>query len=130
MSDTTPPVPPVPALPPAPPAAPSPYAQPIPYGQPNPYAPVYARTNVLAIVSFVASLAAMFFVVVGSITAVITGHIALNQIKRTGEGGHGLALAGVIIGYVGFGLTVIVVALYIVFIVAVVAAGTYNNYSG
>lgn len=33
--------------------------------------------------------------------AVITGHIALHQIKRTGEKGRGLAIAGVVIGYAG-----------------------------
>ena len=31
---------------------------------------------------------------------IIAGHIALGQIKRTGEGGRGMALAGSIIGYV------------------------------
>jgi Domain of unknown function (DUF4190) len=64
-----------------------------------PMAPVGPKTNTLAIVSLV-----LAFVV--SLGAVITGHIALGQIKRTGEGGHGLALAGVILGYVGlaFGL--------------------------
>lgn len=64
-------------------------------GSPYPYA--YApepRTNVLAIISLVSA-----FVV--SLAAVITGHIALAQIKRTGENGRGLALAGLIIGYVG-----------------------------
>jgi peptidyl-prolyl cis-trans isomerase B (cyclophilin B) len=42
--------------------------------------------------------------------AVATGHIALHQIKRTGEKGRGLALAGVIIGYAGLiaGLVAIV----------------------
>ncbi len=37
------------------------------------------------------------------LTGIITGHIALSQIRRTGAKGHGLALAlaGVILGYVG-----------------------------
>ncbi|WP_426624996.1 DUF4190 domain-containing protein [Leifsonia sp. McL0607] len=72
-------------------------AQPYP-GQPgSPYPYAYApepRTNVLAIISLVSA-----FIV--SIAAVITGHIALAQIKRTGENGRGMALAGLIIGYVG-----------------------------
>ncbi|MCI0156352.1 DUF4190 domain-containing protein [Leifsonia shinshuensis] len=70
-------------------------------GSPYPYA--YApepRTNVLAIISLVSA----FFV---SLAAVITGHIALAQIKRTGENGRGLALAGLIIGYVGIGAGVL-----------------------
>jgi peptidyl-prolyl cis-trans isomerase B (cyclophilin B) len=32
---------------------------------------------------------------------VITGHIALHQIKRTGDKGRGLAIAGAVIGYAG-----------------------------
>jgi hypothetical protein len=69
------------------------YAQQSPYaGQPQ-YAPA-RKTNVLAIVSLVSA----FFV---SLAAVITGHIALKQISQTGEDGRGLAIAGLIIGYVG-----------------------------
>ncbi|SMQ71436.1 protein of unknown function [Agreia sp. VKM Ac-1783] len=73
------------------------YSSPTPYGgyQGGGYSPVQEpRYNVLAIVSFVSA----FFV---SLVAVITGHMALGQIKRTGEKGRGLALAGLIIGYVG-----------------------------
>jgi peptidyl-prolyl cis-trans isomerase B (cyclophilin B) len=32
---------------------------------------------------------------------VIFGHIAIGQINKTGEGGRGLAIAGLIIGYIG-----------------------------
>lgn len=65
---------------------------------------VAQKTNTLAIVSLVSA----FFI---SLVAVITGHIALNQIKQTGEGGRGLALAGVILGYIGivFGIIYAVV---------------------
>lgn len=77
MSDVTPP--PAPTPPPA-----APYAA----------APAGPRTNTLAIVSLVLA----FFVSLG---AVICGHIALSQIKRTGENGRGLAIAGLILGYLG-----------------------------
>ena len=42
--------------------------------------------------------------VIPSVVAVITGHIALGQVKKTGEQGRGLALAGTIVGWVGVGL--------------------------
>lgn len=32
---------------------------------------------------------------------VIFGHVAISQINKTGEGGRGLATAGLIIGYIG-----------------------------
>jgi hypothetical protein len=53
-----------------------------------------AKTNVLAIVSLVASILGL------GLVGVITGHIGLNQIKTTGEQGRGLAIAGLIIGYI------------------------------
>lgn len=53
------------------------------------------KTNTLAIVSLISS----FFI---SLVGIITGHMALSQIKKTGEKGRGMALAGTIIGYVGF----------------------------
>ena len=61
-----------------------------------------ARTNVLAIVSFVTSIVGF------GLVGVITGHIGLSQIKRTREQGRGLALAGVIIGYVSIAAAAII----------------------
>jgi hypothetical protein len=80
------------------------------------------RTNVLAIVALILGI----FVPIGGI---ITGHIALSQIKKTGEAGHGLALAGTIIGYVLTALGIIFTIIYVVVIAAVVTSnGSYNNY--
>ncbi len=82
---------PVPTSPP--PAALTPYST---QGAAYSYAP---RTNPLAITSLVLSLVGLI-VWITAIAGVITGHVALGQIKRTGEGGRGMALAGVIVGYV------------------------------
>jgi hypothetical protein len=64
---------------------------------PTPYtAPAAAParpTNTLSIIALIAA-----FVI--PLAGIIVGFIALNQIKRTGEGGHGLALAGVVLGFV------------------------------
>jgi uncharacterized membrane protein len=76
----------------------------------------------------VLSLVAVFVWFFGSLGAVICGHIALNQIKRTGEGGRNLALAGVIIGYVGLGLMVLIIIVYAVIIAAAVSADNYSNF--
>ena len=88
----------VPNVPPDPPAQPAPsYGTGAPaYDATTPSygAPAGQKTNVLAIVSLVSS----FFI---SIVGIITGHIALSQIKKTGEQGRGLAIAGLIIGYIG-----------------------------
>ncbi len=119
----TPPVPPATAAaPPAPAAAPpeQPYAQQQPYGGVA-YTPGMAPpTNTLAIVALILA----FFLPLGG---VICGHIALGQIKRTGESGHGLALAGTIIGYVLTGLTLLFGLFYIIFFVALFGSGVLTT---
>jgi hypothetical protein len=100
----------------APPAYASAYQPPVygqqPYGQFQPYSnvPGYMNppTNVLAVVGFIMSLVP-FVWPLGSIAGVIMGHIALAQLKREQKKGHGLALAAVIIGYVGIGLFVLLI---------------------
>jgi hypothetical protein len=56
--------------------------------------------------------AASFVVGITFIPAIVCGHIAQRQIRQTGEQGGGLALAGLILGYVGgtlfFGLVLAV----------------------
>ncbi len=84
------------------------------YPQPQPQQVVYVTpqpTNTIAI------LALIFALLLGPI-GVIFGHIALSQIKRTGEQGRGLAIAGLVIGYVALAFLVI----YIVFLVVVFAS--------
>ncbi len=50
-------------------------------------------TNALAVVSLVTGLLCFTFI------PVIFGHIALGQIKRTGEGGATMAIIGLVLGY-------------------------------
>lgn len=90
-----------------------------PYGQPGyGYGAAPARTNVLAILSLVASLAGfiLFLPIVGQLAGAIMGHIALRRIKETGERGRGLALAGVLIGWISLGLIVVFIILVAVLI--------------
>jgi hypothetical protein len=74
---------------------------------------------VLAIVSLVAGCAQLFFWFVGAVAAIVTGHIARHQIRRTGEQGAGMALAGLILGYIGLVFSVLAVAALIVLAVAI-----------
>ncbi|WP_310772985.1 DUF4190 domain-containing protein [Mycobacterium sp. Z3061] len=76
-----------------PPPAPGGYGA---YGYPPP--PYVApRTNALAIASFVAAIAGFFTCGLGSILGLIFGVVGLGQIRRTGEGGRGLAIAGLVV---------------------------------
>jgi ABC-type thiamin/hydroxymethylpyrimidine transport system permease subunit len=71
------------------------------------------ETNLLAIISMVCGMVAL---VLGplAILAIVFGHIARGQVRRTGEGGHGMATTGLILGYmvlaVGAALFVAVLA--------------------
>ncbi len=94
MSDSAPP--PVPAQQPAATPAPAPAE----------------KWNVLSIVAFII----VFFGF--SLVSIILGFIGLNQIKKTGERGRGLALWAIILGFVSI---VIGIIFWIVF-VAVIAA--------
>ena len=65
--------------------------------------PVNKPTNSLAVVSLVCGVASWIgFFFIGSLSAIITGHIARSQIRaRNGaEGGEGFALAGLLLGYI------------------------------
>jgi hypothetical protein len=55
----------------------------------------FTKLNTLAVVSIATALTS-----IGAVAAIITGHVALTQIKKSGESGRGLALAGTIVGYV------------------------------
>ncbi len=57
------------------------------------------KLNNLAVVSLATAVTGF-----GAVAGVITGHIALAQIKKTGEAGRPAALAGLILGYSFVGL--------------------------
>jgi hypothetical protein len=79
-------------------------------------APTPLKTNVLAIVALISA----FFV---PLAGIITGHIALSQINKTGQPGRGLALAGTVLGYVFTGIFIIIIVVTIIIIGAASNAG-------
>jgi len=88
-----------------------------PYAQ-QPYAQPAAPTNTMAILSLV-------FAFVFAPLAIVFGHMAKKQIKQTGEGGDGLATAGLVMGYIFTGLAVLLCCVYgIIFVVAINEAGS------
>jgi hypothetical protein len=57
------------------------------------------KLNTLAVVSLATAVTGF-----GAVAGVITGHIALSQIKKSGEAGRPAAIAGVVLGYAFVGL--------------------------
>jgi hypothetical protein len=124
----------------------APYGQAMPYSQPGYGQPGYGQpgygqpsynpagfvedpgTDGFSIAALVCSIggAVMILPVIGSILGVIFGIMGLNRIKVSGQKGHGMALAGLIIGAVGLLLGIIV----IVVIVAFASANTTTTTTG
>jgi hypothetical protein len=110
------------------------YGQPV-YGQPGyPQSASSAypgsgtgATNGLAIVSLVLSLLGLFFYVT-AIGGVICGHIARRQIREGHESGDGLALAGLIVGYIILALGVVFVVFIVIAIAGAAASSGVNSY--
>ena len=59
------------------------------------------RTNGFAVASMVLGIVWLWWI--GSILAVIFGHVAIRQINRSNgtESGTGMAIAGLVLGYIG-----------------------------
>ena len=121
--------PPPPAAPPAPPTTPA-AAPPAPgyaaYGQPpqGQYAP---PNNTLAIVAMVLSIAGIFTGITAIVGAIL-GHVALGQIKRTGEGGRQFAITAIIVGWVLTGLIILAILAFIAFYAWVFSVAGFTTY--
>lgn len=80
------------------------YGYPPPYGYRPPSGP---GTNGMAVASLVLGAAGLILCGIPGILGVIFGHVALNQVQRTGEQGRGLALAGLIVSYAGIAIWIL-----------------------
>jgi hypothetical protein len=99
-----------------------------------PPAPVVKQDSGLAVASLVSGLVGWTFVpVLGTIAAIILGHLAKKEIRDSNGtlGGDGMALAGLILGYVQIGLVILVTICVLAFAFAVAAGITsgVSNYS-
>jgi hypothetical protein len=118
MSDFMNPPPPQ-APPPPPPQYPPQYPQQFPqHGVYQPQVGAYppgavhygapGRTSGLAIASMVLGILWLYWI--GSILAVIFGHIAISQAKKDPTlRGKGMAIAGLVLGYIGVGFLVLAI---------------------
>ena len=83
--------------------------------------PIYtSQTSTLAIISLIAGILGWLgFLGIGPIIAIITGHMARNEIGRSAGqiSGSGMATAGLVLGYINLALSVIVACLVIFFII-------------
>jgi hypothetical protein len=96
------------------------------------YTPAGAQTNSLAIVSLVAGFLSFFAHVIPliggfsvALIAIITGFMARDQIKRTGEQGMWMANVGILVGFIhiALGLILVLVLIFVVFVLGIALFG-------
>ncbi len=79
-------------------------------------------TNSASVVSLIFGIVSWFFCpLVGGIVAVISGRMAQSQIKRSGEGGGGMATAGVVLGYINIFAVILIAIFWLVVLGGLVA---------
>ena len=100
---------------------PSPTPQPV-QAPPQQFAAAYPpavyvygpRSNSLAVASLVFGIMSWILCpFLGGLLAVILGHTARGQIRRTGEGGGGMATAGLVLGYIHLAAVVLITIFWI-----------------
>jgi hypothetical protein len=80
-------------------------------------------TNSLAIASLACGVGQFLLGPLATIPAIVLGHVARHQIRRTQEGGAGMALAGLLLGWAGVALGVLAVVAILLFLAAVGHSG-------
>ncbi|MGA9346880.1 MAG: DUF4190 domain-containing protein [Nocardioidaceae bacterium] len=105
-----------------PPSYPQQYPQ---YGQqyPHPYYAPARTTNGLAIASMVLGILWIYWI--GSILALIFGYVARKQIRERNQSGDGMAIAGIVLGWIGVG---VIGLLILVFAIAGTTTGSSSGY--
>jgi uncharacterized protein DUF4190 len=102
------------------------------YANPYGYSPYPAKPpqDGLAIAALVVSCVAVLGLcgygiggLLGVVGAVL-GHVSRRRIKATGAGGEGMALAGIIVGWIAAGIGLLIIA---GIVIAIVASGDYNS---
>ncbi|MGH3888996.1 MAG: DUF4190 domain-containing protein [Pseudonocardiaceae bacterium] len=92
------------------------------YGYPGyPGYPMQRPTNGFAIASLVLGILIVVSWGLTGILALIFGYIARKQIRERGEGGAGLAVAGIVLGWVGVGF----IGIFVVFVIFGLAFGRF-----
>jgi Domain of unknown function (DUF4190) len=71
-------------------------------------------TNTWAVISLVTGIISWFLCpFVGGVVAVTSGHVGHSQIKRSGEGGAGMATAGLVLGYIHLAAFAVIVLFWL-----------------
>jgi Domain of unknown function (DUF4190) len=92
------------------------------YGQPTPYPALNKKTNGMAIAALVCGIGGFFFFI-PAVLGIVFGFVARSQIRQSNgtQGGEGLALTGIIVGFAWIALLIFVI------VVSATTTNTTNN---
>lgn len=89
------------------------------------------QTSPMALVSLIAGILGFtLFPLIGSIVAIVTGHMARGEIRRAAAGtlsGDGLAVAGLALGYAALLLALLTVMMFVLFFGGLAALAFWNH---
>ena len=86
------------------------------------------RTSTAAIISLIFGIVSWVVLpLLGALVAIIAGHMARAEIRRERIQGDGLALVGLILGYLNIGLTLL---LFLAVVFGVLSLGVLAAFSG
>lgn len=100
---------------------PAPWPEYGPYPPPPP-APAWesSGTEGMAIASLILGIFGLVCAgLLAAVPAVVLGHLARGRIRRTWQGGAGMALAGLILGYVTIGINAVVFLFWVLYVVVI-----------
>jgi hypothetical protein len=110
----------------------------VPHGPSGPiYTPAANKTNSLAIISLVAGIGSFFAHIVPGVggftvalVAIVTGYMARQQIRASGEQGMGMATAGMVIGIIHLALLglLILFLIFLIFVMGVTLFGLSRSH--
>lgn len=89
----------------------------------------FRQTSTLAIVSLIFGVLGWTLLpLIGSIVAVVTGHLARGEIRREPERlqGDGLAVGGLILGYVAIALAILAGLIFVLFFGGMIWLGSQH----
>ncbi|GIH94979.1 DUF4190 domain-containing protein [Planobispora siamensis] len=95
------------------------------YGAPQP-----RPNNGMAVAALVMGIAGLFVCGITSLVGIVLGHVSLGQIKRTGEEGRGMAIAGLVLSYFGVACWVIVLLVWLGLLGILFGGAAVSSYSG
>lgn len=87
-----------------------------------PVLPGPRSTNGFAVAALVCGVAQPFTAMLSTIPAIVFGHVARSQIRRTGEDGRSMATWGLALGWAGLS-AIVVILLAVIAVVVLIAHG-------